>query len=117
MNGYKVLGIILIMASLASFAFMIYGIVAIHPLCALLMFVFIGLMAGGLLAYFRGAREAVGPLVPRDEPPRYGEVPRDEGSRSGSGNGYCPNCGSPLDGGSFCRVCGKRVRSLEGYLD
>ena len=108
-SGWKAVGWVMAVVAVLMFFFMIYGIVFIHPLCALLMFASMFLAAGSFFAIAKGRAEAVGPLFPREDPPSHAMSAGDDAKR-GSGNGFCPYCGSPLDENhAYCGVCGRKI--------
>lgn len=102
----NLLGTALIALGFLMFFLMVYCIVVWGPAFCGMMFVIMLMLAGGAIVRMR---RPAGSGMP--EAAKLPDGPFADGRRNdGTGNGYCPFCGSPLsDGGSFCGACGKKL--------
>lgn len=105
MRWHRPVGAVFVVVGVAMFVLMVYGIVNWSAMWALSIFVFLGCVATGLTLMMapRTVKPDIVPEIPVQNPPRE--------ERGGTGFGYCPECGSPLnDGDRHCGVCGRRLR-------
>lgn len=104
----NLLGTALIALGFLMFFLMVYCIVAWGPAFCSMMFVIMLMLTGGAMLMMR---RPAGPSM--SEAAKLPDDQFADGRRSdGTGNGYCPFCGSPLSKGeSYCGACGKRLRS------
>lgn len=112
MSWHRPVGAAFLVLAAVFFVLMVYGIVAWSPLCALLLFVWMGFAMAGFLLIARREVPAVVPgEVPEPESVPEAMLPRKGRRGDGWVGEYCPRCGSPLTGRmDECGVCGWRYR-------
>ena len=100
-------GIGIIIFAFIMFLIMVFAIVAWGPVALTMMVVIMGMFVGGALLMSYGATSEDVPQPGMFEKSPFCNEPEEH---TGTGNGYCPGCGSPLSiGDTFCGVCGKRL--------
>lgn len=105
-NTVHAFGMGLIIFAFFLFFFMVYALIAWGPKSLVIMAVVMGMFVGGglLMSYGTSDETDYVPDAPEENP--FVNEPK---IRNGTGNGYCPGCGSPIsEGDTFCGVCGRR---------
>ena len=100
-------GIGLLVFAFALFFFMVFAIVLWGPIAISILAVVMGMFVSGALLASYGNSDS---KIPEQTVPEENPFVNEPKVRNGTGNGYCPECGSPLsEGDTYCGVCGRKL--------